>query len=159
MFAMQGHFPHKVSVKRRKFTKEEDDTLVKLVDQYGVKSWDHIAEHMTGRTGRQCRDRYRNYLVPGYFNGQWTQEEDDIIREKYLQFGPKWSRMTQFFSNRSANALKNRWNYFVCRQVAAEQMNNPQKEPAIDLFDDIDLTSLQFEENETESNFMFGMFD
>ena len=79
MFPIQPHFPNKVAMKRRKFTKEEDDTLVQLVDQYGTKSWDHIAEHMAGRTGRQCRDRYRNYLVPGYFNGQWTQEEDDII--------------------------------------------------------------------------------
>ena len=100
---------------RRKFSNEEDEQLKKLVATYGAKNWDKIAELIPGRTGRQCRDRYRNYLIPGFFNGQWTQEEDDLLREKFQEIGPKWAKMALFFHGRSANALKNRWNYFVCR--------------------------------------------
>ena len=105
---------------RRKFTQEEDEKLRSLVEKLGAHKWDNIAKEMPGRTGRQCRDRYKNYLVPGYFNGQWSAEEDLLLREKYLEFGSQWSKLTKFFHNRSANALKNRWNYFVSRQKIGE---------------------------------------
>ncbi|OHT14988.1 hypothetical protein TRFO_42796 [Tritrichomonas foetus] len=100
---------------RKKFSSEEDKHLKELVEKHGAKNWDKIAELMPGRTGRQCRDRYRNYLIPGFFNGQWSQDEDDLLRVKYHEFGPQWAKMTPFFHGRSANSLKNRWNYFVCR--------------------------------------------
>ena len=78
-----------------------------------------------GRTGRQCRDRYQNYLIPGFFNGQWSKEEDDLLMIKYHEFGSKWSKMAQFFNQRSANALKNRWNYFVSRHMNDNIIHQP----------------------------------
>ena len=83
----------------------------------GSKKWEQIAKEMPGRTGRQCRDRYQNYLIPGFFNGQWSKTEDDLLLKLYVQHGSQWSKMAQFFKNRSANALKNRWNYFVSRHM------------------------------------------
>lgn len=109
----------KGKMKRRKFTEEEDKKLKKLVEEIGSKKWEDIAKLMPGRTGRQCRDRYQNYLIPGFFNGQWSQQEDDLLKLKYLEYGSQWSEITKFFSNRSANSLKNRWNYFVSRQITA----------------------------------------
>lgn len=100
---------------RKKFTEEEDHRLRELVEEYGARQWDQIAEKMPGRSGRQCRDRYRNYLIPGFFNGQWSQAEDDLLRQVYAEMGPQWAKMMRYFKGRSANSLKNRWNYFVCR--------------------------------------------
>ncbi|KAK8834284.1 hypothetical protein M9Y10_026271 [Tritrichomonas musculus] len=105
---------------RKKFTPEEDEKLKNLVENTEFKKWDAIAKEMPGRTGRQCRDRYKNYLVPGFFNGQWSKEEDNLLRLKYAEFGPHWSKITAFFKNRSANALKNRWNYFVSKHIEFE---------------------------------------
>lgn len=115
------------SMIRRKFTQEEDTKLCQLVNQYGAKKWDQIAKMMPGRTGRQCRDRYRNYLIPGFFNGQWSQEEDELLHEKFNQMGRQWARMMQFFPGRSANSLKNRWNYFVCRLNQEQNQNQESK--------------------------------
>lgn len=100
---------------KRKFTPEEDSKICELVKQLGPRNWDLIATEVPGRTGRQCRDRYQNYLIPGYFNGQWTQEEDARLYMKFIQFGNKWTLMKKFFPGRTANSIKNRWNYFVCR--------------------------------------------
>ena len=100
---------------RKKFSPDEDAKLKELVQKFGAKQWDQIALMMPGRTGRQCRDRYRNYLIPGYFNGQWSEEEDNILRKKFSEMGPQWAKMTKFFRGRSANSIKNRWNYFLCR--------------------------------------------
>lgn len=110
---------------RRKFTEEEDKTLRSLVETFGNKNWEFIAMYMPGRTGRQCRDRYRNYLVPGLFNGQWSPEEDNLLHQKFEELGPQWSRMMSYFPGRSANALKNRYNYFVLPQLASQDVKSP----------------------------------
>ena len=67
---------------RHKFSPEEDENLRKLIEINGPKKWDHIALSMPGRTGRQCRDRYHNYLDPVLTNGPWTSDEDNILEEK-----------------------------------------------------------------------------
>lgn len=100
---------------RKLFSKEEDDKLKSLVAQFGRKSWDFIASLLPGRTGRQCRERYRNYLLPGTCYGQWTHDEDILLNLKYQEIGPHWSKMTHFFKGRSANSIKNRWNCCVCK--------------------------------------------
>ena len=124
--AAQGSH-HTGTNSRKKFSSEEDKHLKELVEIHGAKNWDRIAELMPGRTGRQCRDRYRNYLIPGFFNGQWSQEEDDLLRAKYNEFGPQWAKMTPFFNGRSANSLKNRWNYFVCRTDPKTQQETQEQ--------------------------------
>lgn len=112
---------------RKKFSPEEDEKLRSLVEKMGSKKWEIIAKDMPGRTGRQCRDRYQNYLIPGFFNGQWSKQEDDLLLKKFIEYGSQWSKITPFFKNRSANALKNRWNYFVSRhshEISNEYIQN-----------------------------------
>ncbi|OHS98144.1 r2r3-MYB transcription factor [Tritrichomonas foetus] len=105
---------------RHKFTPEEDARLSELVSLYGARKWELIARSMPERSARQCRDRYSNYLKPGFFNGEWSREEDALLVRKYRELGPRWSQLKEFFRNRSPNAIKNRWNYFVSRQCVSE---------------------------------------
>lgn len=112
------------NISRKKFSPEEDEKLRNLVNEMGYIKWDEIAKEMPGRTGRQCRDRYKNYLVPGFFNGEWTKEEDEILCKKYLEYGSQWSKITQFFTNRNANSLKNRWNYFISKHLGDNKTIN-----------------------------------
>ena len=79
------------------FTPEEDEKLKSLTSKYGTRSWSLIASFMAGRTPKQCRDRYSNYLVPGYFKGQWSNEEDQLLLKLYQQHGPKWSIIQRSF--------------------------------------------------------------
>jgi hypothetical protein len=39
----------------------------------------------------------------------WSQSEDDLLRQKHSEFGPKWAQISPFFNGRSDVALKNRW--------------------------------------------------
>ena len=100
---------------RKKFSHEEDEQLKMLVNTMGCRKWDNIAKFMSGRTGRQCRDRYQNYLSPGYSSEKWTEEEDELLLCKYQEIGSKWSKMVVFFKKRNANALKNRWYYYLSK--------------------------------------------
>ncbi|GJX07763.1 transcription factor MYB119-like protein, partial [Tanacetum coccineum] len=46
------------------WTDEEDKKLLRLVKLHGERKWDHIAEQMIGRAGKQCRERWHNHLRP-----------------------------------------------------------------------------------------------
>ncbi|OHT03738.1 hypothetical protein TRFO_06576 [Tritrichomonas foetus] len=140
-----------VSLIRKKFTSEEDETLRRLVQEYGAKKWDQIAQMMPGRTGRQCRDRYRNYLIPGFFNGQWSQDEDQLLHEKFNQMGPQWARMMQYFPGRSANSLKNRWNYFVCRIAKNDGQDNESDQNTTETNqNEVELETSKMKDNEND---------
>ena len=92
---------------RKKFTDEEDEFLKSLVTKYGIKAWNKISELMPGRTPRQCRERYGNYLQPHLLNGEWTQEDEKKLIEKYNEIGPKWAKIAEFFETRSDVNVKN----------------------------------------------------
>lgn len=66
---------------------------------------------MPGRSQKQCRDRYINYLAPGINFSEWKEEEDQIIIEKYIMYGPKWTKISNFLPNRTPNGIKNRCKY------------------------------------------------
>jgi hypothetical protein len=102
---------------RRKFTESEDNALRILVAEMGPHKWDTIALSMPGRSGRQCRDRYRNYLCPGITSDEWTPEEDNLLRQKFMELGTQWAKISKSFRGRTGTALKNRWNYYVSKTV------------------------------------------
>lgn len=106
---------------RRKFTDKEDIILKSAVKIFGTSNWKIIASMVPGRTPRQCRDRYTNYLAPGLVRLEWSEEEDKLLAEKYIMFGPQWTKIRQYFPTRSANDIKNRYNYTVCRKVQEVQ--------------------------------------
>ncbi|KAK8882705.1 hypothetical protein M9Y10_045346 [Tritrichomonas musculus] len=100
---------------KKKFSPQEDALLIKLVEKHGACKWDTIALSMNGRKGRQCRDRYMNYLNPAVKRDEWTLEEDILLTEKVKEHGPKWAKISKFFEGRTGPALKNRWNYKLSR--------------------------------------------
>ena len=75
---------------RSGFTPQEDCLLIDLVAQFGNDSWTTIASYMEKRNARQCKDRYNSYLSPTINKGPFTEEEDDLLRKKYNEIGPKW---------------------------------------------------------------------
>ena len=102
--------PHISTVKRIRFTEEEDNMLKELVRNKRNKTWKEIAACLPGRTACQCRDRYNQYLFKEVVNKPWTPEEDKAIVDLYKQYGPHWVKISKFLPGRSGNNIKNRWN-------------------------------------------------
>jgi hypothetical protein len=100
---------------RRKFTTEEDEKLRVLVSQIGNQRWEVIAHGMPGRTARQCRDRYKNYLLDSLVSAPWSAEEDSLLKRKYVEIGPRWVEISKFFNGRSGNDVKNRWHRHLAK--------------------------------------------
>lgn len=99
--------------KKAHFSPLEDHQLVELVKIYGSEEqyvWDLISFYMKGRSPRQCRERYKLYLEEGIKKKEkWTNEEDEILLEKYKLFGPRWKLMEKYFTGRTSYSIKNRY--------------------------------------------------
>ena len=94
---------------RKLFSPEEDALLSRIMFEQPFTTWMAVAAQMSGRSARQCRDRWANYLSPENKNGPWTLEEDKLLMEKVREFGSQWTTIARFFDGRSENNVKNRW--------------------------------------------------
>jgi hypothetical protein len=50
------------------------------------------------RTAKQCRERWKNYLRDGIKKGDWTPQEEELIRDLYRTFGSRCVRTLTRFS-------------------------------------------------------------
>ena len=114
--------------RKSKFSFEEDQKLIDLVNKFGSNSWVIISEEMKSRNPRQCRERYNNYLKPELSNECWSFEEDVILVNKYSLYGSHWSRISKFLPKRSENSIRNRWNYLLRKSEKIMSERNTSSE-------------------------------
>ena len=68
-----------------------------------IKSWAVIAKALNKhfdhrvKNGKQCRDRYINFIKPMIYRTEtkiWSAEEDDILFDRYREYGSKWASIS-----------------------------------------------------------------
>ena len=115
--------PLDFSINNREHTRKhfwsssEDEALARIVKGRGTKAWGNVARELNSlmhfgldiRKGRQCRERWINYVDPGLNKGQWTKEEDELLIEMQKELGNKWSEISKALKGRNENSVKNRW--------------------------------------------------
>ncbi|KAL7544539.1 hypothetical protein ACHAWF_007917, partial [Thalassiosira exigua] len=123
-----GHPAHDAESKSasRPWTKAEDDVVTRnvLADPSGLfTKWSSVAGHLPGRTGKQIRERWNNYLDPSIRREPFTRDDDLLLWKGHKEFGNRWVYISWkiFNAARSENQVKNRWNSAAFKRfVAAE---------------------------------------
>jgi hypothetical protein len=101
-----------------KWTAKEDQELTESVKRHGTGNWSLVALSITGRNGKQCRERWINQISPDLKKDDWTAEEDEILVQGQQTFGNNWAVICQYLAGRSSNNVKNRWS-LICRQKSS----------------------------------------
>lgn len=104
------------SKQRGVWTDEESKLLGKLVEERGEKSWNEIAEVLNtqygnNKTGKQCRERFRNYVNPNLEKSEWKPNEKLLFVILHQVYGNQWTSISKHLNSRSDVAIKN---YFYC---------------------------------------------
>lgn len=86
---------------------QEDELLRKLVGEYPYATlgangvdWKAVAAQ-TGRTTKQCRERFINVLDPAIIHTKWTERELETLFRAHAELGNRWSAIAQRIPGRS----------------------------------------------------------
>jgi len=73
--------------------------------------WADLAPQLPGRTGKQIRDRWVNYLNPAINHLPFSRDDDLRLWRGHSELGKRWVEISVkvFHSTRSENHIKNRW--------------------------------------------------
>ena len=85
--------PYQMVKVKKRWSKEEDDLLTQLCDQYPLQNrdWKAISLNFMEpvRSEYQCQQRWQKVLNPDLIKGPWTKEEDAKVLELVDKYGPK----------------------------------------------------------------------
>jgi Myb-like DNA-binding protein FlbD len=103
---MTGPHQHR----RGPWSQAEDHLLMTLVHTQGPLNWVRIANTLSTRTPKQCRERYHQNLKPTLCHEPITHEEGLLIEKLVHEIGKRWAEIARRLVGRSDNAVKNWWN-------------------------------------------------
>ena len=114
-------------MKRKKWTKEEDNILLSIKKDNPNFNWTQISQKMIDfnvyKKSNQCKDRWTNHLNPKLIKTDWTKIEDDKLLELCEKYRGKWKKITKRMKGRSDNCIKNRF-FAILRKTLRKCFKN-----------------------------------
>lgn len=85
------------------WTAEEDAIILREYKKFG-RNWALLAKKVPGRTGKQVRERYVNYLEKrdNLKKDEFTEEEDDLILRFFEIYPHDWNKIAEHVPTKSA---------------------------------------------------------
>lgn len=97
------------------WSKQDDTRLSDIMKKFkNPKDWEPIAKAFgSGKTPKECHERWIRYLKPGVRKGQWQDHEDAIVVEAVTtskeQPFTRWSDLAQRLPGRVGKQIRDRW--------------------------------------------------
>eukprot|EP00951_Prasinocladus_malaysianus_P014405 scaffold109615_cov50-Prasinocladus_malaysianus.AAC.3 len=90
------------------WTPEEDAILAAMQAELGNR-WSAVAQHIPGRTGQQCAQRWRHKVNPNIRKEKWTEEEDRHLEALVKEYGFRWAEIARRCEGRTDQQCMGRW--------------------------------------------------
>ncbi|GLC37439.1 hypothetical protein PLESTM_000584800 [Pleodorina starrii] len=97
----------------RPWSQEESEWLIQVVSKTSTNldniNWQDVAKQVPGRTGKQCREKWKNDLRPNICKEPWSLKEEYVLAVAHSLHGNRWSEVAKYLPTRPENTIKNRW--------------------------------------------------
>ena len=93
--------------KKGQWSAKEDQIVKDWALRNGPRKWSICSVVVEGRSGKQCRDRWRNYLDPFINHSEWTDTEQMKVFAEMKHNWSSWTLIAKNITNRSESAVKN----------------------------------------------------
>lgn len=97
-----------ITLRKGKFTEEEDELLKVLVGKHG-RNWALISKQIPAKDRKQLRERYENFLSKKLKRTPFSEEEDNKILDLVDKIGRKFYKVAGELEGRTAIMIKNRY--------------------------------------------------
>ena len=107
-----------------RWTKNENELLIKAIEKYGEKKWNEIAKMVATKNSDQCNQHWWRVLNPKICKKPWTEDEDNILVDKVREFGESaWKSIADSFQGRTDIQCRHRW--IMLRKYEQEGKGRP----------------------------------
>lgn len=92
-----------------------------FVEMHGQKQWQDIAHIInqyfgcSRRQGKQCRERWINFLSPDIKRDKWSLREELTLMRRHQELGNQWALIAKRIPGRTENQVKNKFNSLIKR--------------------------------------------
>ncbi|NXO75719.1 SNPC4 protein, partial [Sitta europaea] len=134
---LQKYQIYNKGLKRKEWTKEEDQMLLELVQEMRVGShipYKKIAYYMEGRDSAQLIYRWTKSVDPSLKKGPWTPEEDAMLMAAVKKYGAKdWYKIRREVPGRSDAQCRDRYLKALHRGLKKGKWSWEEEEQLIEL--------------------------
>jgi len=119
----------KAGTRKGQWREEEDAIVLRVIatnEEHPFTQWADLAPMLPGRSGKQIRDRWVNYLNPAINHLPFSREDDLKLWAGHRELGKRWVEISVkiFNSTRSENHIKNRWYSAAFKKFIANEFGN-----------------------------------
>ena len=114
---------------RKIWTEEGDKSLIEIIKTKEKLSWNEIAEELSKeqgmiKSGKQCRERFRNYADPALEKCEWKSQEKLLFIILHRIYSHQWCNISKYLTQRSDIAIKNYFYSIVRKSLRCYKSGN-----------------------------------
>lgn len=108
--------------------------ICEFVIEKKIMKWKAIANALNQafngelKSGKQCRERWHNYLDPGIKKDVWSKEEKSLIFKLQRKYGNRWSKISEHLPGRTDNSIKNCFYSVIRKNIRKYNKGKPDCE-------------------------------
>jgi hypothetical protein len=118
---------------QKKWTRDEDEMLISLAEQFNEKHWKEISKRFLKKNSLQCFSRYKR-IRPGIIKGSWKREEDLKIMDLVNKYGKSWSKISKILGTRNGKQIRDRFINVLDPEIRKGKFTDEEDKKLILLF-------------------------